>query len=171
MSKIQIPSAEVKIGGLLNQFYYDKAMLRSDVIKSNDGITATAEDDFDLSIADVGSVLNAGGEILEHLMAVRAPITFFSQLVPEGLPNYQKYDGSGDLTSRSFNDWFNTGAEIWIKNDKTEMLFYTDPFAGGKSDYLKGSEVSIINDISGSVQIKTIAEAEVIALTGWTKTT
>jgi hypothetical protein len=169
MGKIQIPSEAVEIGGSLNTFYFDKAMLRSDVVKTNDGETATAEDNFDLTIGEVGSILAAGGEVLEHLMAVRAPIVFFTQLVPIDLPNSQKYDGSGDLTNRSFSDWFNTGAEIWIKDDKTEMLFYTNPFAGNSSSYLKGSEVSIINDISGSVQIKTITEAEAITVTGWTK--
>ena len=169
MSKIIIPIDAVKIGGALNSFYYDNAILRSDVITLTDETNATADGVFDLSIADVGSILDALGDTEGYLMAVQTPIALLDLDVPDPLPNNKTLNGQAVEVFKKFSDWFNTGAEIWKKDDDTEIIFYTNPFASNESSYLKGSEIAIINDIGGTVNILTIAQAEAETATGWTK--
>ena len=165
MSKIEIPIEHVEIGGALFNFYYNKAMIRSEVIKTTSDTLATATDNFDLSISEVGSILANGGEVYEYLMAIRAPYAILETNVPAGLPKNVYFDGA----AKTFRAWFSYGAEVWIKDDNTEVIFYTNPFAGNENLYLKGSEIKIIHDISAQVNAITIADAEGITLTGWTK--
>ena len=78
-------------------------------------------------------------------------------------------DGSAVEVPKAFKHWILPGADIWKKDDDTEIMFYTNPFAGNVSKYLKGSEISIINDIGSTVNILTILDAEALVVTGWTK--
>jgi hypothetical protein len=159
MSKITIPLTEVITGGTLKNWYYDNCIIRSDVVKTTDTAYAYAEDTFDL-----------GGEVEGYLMAVNATINIMSTNVASTLPNYQKLDDLGALIAKEFSDWLVPGAEIWKKDDNTRVIFYTNPFAGNQSEYLKGSEIKIINDISpANIDILTIAEAEAETASGWTK--
>lgn len=169
MSKVTIPLIAVEIGGTLNSWYYNNCVLRSDVVKTTDDVNATAADSFEFSLADVASILAEGGEVSEYLMAVQSPIALLDTDVPEGLPNRLTLDGTATEVAKQFKNWLVPGAEIWVKDDDTEILFYTNPFAGGVSQYLKGSEISIINSIAGTVSILTIANAELETSTGWTK--
>lgn len=169
MSKIEIPIAEVEIGGALFDFYYNKCMIRSDVVKETTDTTATAIDNFDLSITDVADILAEGGEVSEYLMAVRAPIALLDTDVPVGLPKRTTLDGTATEVPKQFKNWFVPGAEIWKKDDDTEIIFYTNPFAANENQYLTGSEISIINAISPSVTILTITDAEIETATGWEK--
>lgn len=169
MSKITIPISEVQIGGSLFNFYYNNCILRSDVAKETNSINATAIADFNLSIGEVGSILNNGGEVEEYLMSVKGPIALLDQDVPEGLPNRLTLDGTAQEIPKQFKNWLVPGAEIWIKDDQTEIIFYTNPFAGNQEKYLKGSEISIINQISAQVNILTIEDSENETSTGWTK--
>lgn len=166
MSKIQIPIANVQTGGSLFNWYYNNCIIRSDVSKSTDDNFAYAEDNFNLSIAEVTSILTTGGEVEQYLMAIEADIAILSTNVPSGLPNRLKWDG----TVKKFNDWFIPGAEVWKKDDNTKILFYTNPFASNQDKYLKGSEIKAIYEISPAlIDVLTITQAQVEVSTGWTK--
>jgi len=169
MTKIILPIAEVQNGGTLHGWYYDEAIIRSDINKKTDAVLATAEGIFNLSISDVGTILANGGEVEAYLMAVHAPMSLLDTEVPEGLPKRMTLDGSATEVPKAFKHWILPGAEIWRKDDDTEIMFYTNPFAGNVSQYLKGSEIALINDIHATVEILTIADAELLIATGWTK--
>ena len=169
MSKVKIPLTEVEISGSLQSWYYNNAILRSDVMKSTDSTYAYASDSFQLTISEVGNILNAGGEVEEYLMAVKAPIAIMNTDVPSTLPKYQKLDNTGSLVAKKFSDWLVPNAEIWKKDDDTEVIFYTNPFAGNVSSYLKGSEIKVINDLGATVNIMTVADAQSEVASGWTK--
>lgn len=169
MSKITLPLSAVVIGGALQDFYYNNCVIRSDVNKSNDGNNVIAENGFDLSIAEIGAILSNGGEVENHLMAVKAPIALLDIEVPEGLPSRLTLDGTATEIAKQFKNWLVPGVEIWKKEDDTEILFYTNPFAGGVTTYLKGSEIKIIYDIDNSVTVLTIEQAQDEVTTGWTK--
>ena len=98
-------------------------------------------------------------------MAVRAPRALLNQEVPEGIPERLKWDG----TVKTFNDLLEVGAEIWEKNDNSQNIWYTNPFAGNENVYLTGSEMKIINDIDPQVDILTVADADAETASGWTK--
>lgn len=166
---VRIPRTAVEIGGALHDWYYNKCLLRTEVNTATDDTWATAEDGFILSIAEVNNILIAGGEVEGYLMAVRAPIALMDISVPDTLPNHRKLDATASLVAKAFSDWLVPGSEIWLKDDNTEVLFYTNPFAKGTTEYLKGSEIKIINDISAQVICLTIADAQVLTATGWTK--
>jgi len=169
MSKITLPLTAVETGGALNSFYYNKCVLRSDVSKTNDGVNVIATDSFSFSLSEVASILNNGGEVSEYLMAVRAPIALLDVDVPVGLPKRLTLDGTATEVAKAFKNWLVPNAEIWVKDDNTEILFYTNPFAGNPSDYLLGSEIKLIFDISAQVTVVTIEDAEAEVVTGWTK--
>lgn len=169
MAKITLPIEEVQNGGTLHDWYYDEAIIRSDINKKTDGVNATAEGTFNLTLGNVGSILANGGEVESYLMAVHAPISLLDTDVPEGLPKRTTLDGTATEVVKQFKNWLLPGAEIWKKDDNLEILFYTNPFAGNVSQYLKGSEIAIINDIHATVNILTIADAQLLVETGWTK--
>lgn len=169
MSKVTIPSQHVQTGGALFDWYYDNCVLRSDVVKTNDGANAVAEDNFQLTRAEVVNILLNNGEVEKYLMAVRANMALMDEDVPVTLPNNQSLDGTGAWVSRTFSNWFGRGAEIWIKDDNTEILFYTNPFAGNEDQYLKGSEIRILNQLTEVTNVLTIAQAGTLVASGWTK--
>ena len=170
MSKITLPIAEIEIGGTMQTWHYDNALIRSDIIKTTENGTAKVEGTIDMSINDVGQILTAGGEVFGYLMAVKAIIGILDADVPDPLPNNKTLSGTAEEILKKFSGWLVPGAEIWKKDDDSEILFYTNPFAGNQDKYLKGSEIKIINDISpANIDILTIADAEIETATGWTK--
>ncbi len=169
MSRVQIPLTAVEVGGNLNAWYYNNCVLRSDVTKSTDDDNANASDNFNLSLSEVANILAESGEVYEYLMAVKAPIAILDADVPNDLPNNKTMDGTASEVAKQFKNWLVPNAEIWKKDDDTEILFYTNPFAGNSSSYLTGSEIAIINNISAAVEILTVASAEIETATGWTK--
>ncbi len=172
MSKATIPLIAVEIGGDLQAWYYNNCVLRSDVTKTIEGTNVVAENGFEFTIGEVNNILAETGEVEEYLMAVRSPISIMSTDVPDTLPKYLGLDDTGTLVAKTFSAWFNTGVELWKKDDDSEIIFYTNPFAGNASSYLKGSEIKIINDLGAPVSILTIADATtLIDAGGWNKLT
>lgn len=170
MAKVTLPIAEVELGGSMQQWHYDNAIIRTDVKMSINNGDSITEGTLELTLGNVGSVLAAGGEVESYLMAVQAPLSLLDTDVPAGLPRNTTLNGSAVEVSKTFSNWFVKGAEIWKKDDDSEIIFYTNPFAGNVSLYLKGSELSIINDIHATVVIETIAQAQaIIDAGGWTK--
>ncbi len=160
-----MPIAEVQTGGSLEILYYDSALIRSDVLKSTNETEAIAEGVFKMSIAEVNSVLAAGGEVEGYLMAIRAPKSLFDTDVPVGIPNRLTFNG----VVKTFDSLLVPGAEVWLKDDDTEIILFTNPFAANESSYLKGSEIKLIHDISGAVNAITVEDANTETETGWTK--
>jgi hypothetical protein len=167
---LEIPLIEVEIGGSVFNYYYNNVILRADVVQTTTNGTATATGNISPDIAEVNSILTAGGETFEYLMAIKANIALLDTDVPDPLPNNKTLDGTATEVLKTFSGWLVPGAEIWKKDDNTEILFYTNPFAGNPSSYLKGSEIKIINDINpAQIDILTIEAAEIETATGWTK--
>jgi len=171
MSKIEIPIISVESGGPLFGFYYNNCTLRSDVVKVTSDVLATASDNFDLSMAEIDAILDESGEVYEQLMAIRVTnMRFRDSPVPDTLPNWNKFNGVGDEVHKSFSEWLVPGAEWWMKDDKSEFIMYTNPFAGNADKYLTGSEIKIIEQIN-PIFVSVIKTSEVAAIvaTGWTK--
>lgn len=170
MSKIEIPIEEIKQDGSLQKWHYDNAIIRSDVIKTTENGTAKVQGIIDMSIGEVNDILQAGGEVYEYLMAVKAVIAFLDLDVPDPLPNNKTLDGTAQEILKKFSGWLVPGAEIWLKDDNLEILFYTNPFAGNENKYLTGTEIKIIKDINpANIDILTIADAQALTASGWTK--
>jgi len=169
MSKVTIPIAEVEIGGSLQTWHYDNAIIRTDVTKTIDNGNSIVEGNLDLSISDIGNILAVAGEVEEHLMSIYAPIALLDSDVPDPLPNNKTLDGTAATVLKDFKDWFVPGAEAWKKDTDDFIIFYSNPFAGNEDKYLTGSELSVINGISGSVDVHTVEWAQNEVLTGWTK--
>ena len=169
MSKITIPKTETDIGGSMNTWFFNEALSVSNIIKSTESGNQNIEGSINMSIIDVADILDAGGEVKEYLMAIKAPIALLDSDVPDPLPNNKTLDGSAQEILKTFSGWLVPGAEIWLKDDDTEILFYTNPFAGNENSYLTGTEIKIIVDINGSVDALTIADAEILTASGWTK--
>jgi len=164
MSKIIIPIAEAEPGGSLKDLYYKLAVIRTDIKKSTTDTEAIIEGLFKLSIAEVNSILVAGGEVYGYLMAIRAPKALFNAVVPDGLPNRLTFNGA----SKTFDSWLVPGAEVWLKDDDTEIILFTNPFAGNEASYLTGTEIKIIHSMPGVVAI-TVSSANAETAIGWTK--
>lgn len=169
MSKLTIPISAVKTGGALFNWFYNNCTLRSDVEKSTDSVNAYAIDNFDLSFANIETLLTQGGEIEFYLMAIHANIALLGDNVPVGLPNRLTYDTSGSQISKTFANWLVPGAEAWKKDDNSEILFYTNPFAGNVDKYLKGSEIKLISDLANTIEVLKISDAQALVASGWTQ--
>ena len=164
MSKVTMPIAEVQKGGSLENLYYDSALIRTNILKSTTETEAIAEGVFKMTITEVNSVLTAGGEVEGYLMAIKAVKSLFDEIVPAGLPKRLSFNG----VAKIFDSWLVPGAEVWLKDDDSEIIFYTNPFAGNENFYLKGSEIKIIHQMPDAEAI-TIEEAENETASGWTK--
>lgn len=170
MSKITIPSAEIKTDGSLFSWYYDNCISRSDVITTNDGTTVTAEGDFNISWDEIKAILDAGGETEGVLMAIRANKLLLGVNVDSDLPDYQGLDSDLNLVTKKYKDWITTHAEKWRDDGLTEIIFYTNPFAGNSDKYLKGGEIETIRSLSPShISVITISEAQTVVASGWEK--
>jgi len=123
-----------------------------------------------MGISEVDSILVAGGEVEGYLMAIKAPMALLDANVPDTLPNWNTLNGSAVEVAKQFKDWFNVGAEIWKKDDDSEILFFTNPFASNENSYLKGSEIKTLFQIQpATISVLTIADAEILTATGWTR--
>lgn len=169
MSKITIPKAQTDIGGSMNTWFFNEALSVSNIQKSTENGIQNIEGLIDMSIGDVADILTALGEVKEYLMAIKAPIALLDLDVPEDLPNNKTLDGAAQEVAKQFKDWLVPGSEKWLKDDNTEILFYTNPFAGNENSYLTGTEIKIIVDINGSVDALTIADAQAEIASGWEK--
>ena len=159
-----MPIESVRTGGSLESLYYDSALIRSDILKFTTDTEAIAEGVFRMSIAEVNSILVAGGEVYGYLMAIRAPKALFNAVVPNGLPNRLTFNG----VAKIFDSWLVPGAEVWLKDDDTEIILFTSPFAGNESSYLTGTEIKIIHSMPGVTAI-TVSSANAETASGWTK--
>jgi hypothetical protein len=167
MAKLTIPLATVQKGGAFEDWYYNNCLLRSgQVILETDDTNAYAVDTFNLNETQLLALLSNSGDIEEYLMGIHAPYSLLNQDVPVGLPNRLAFDN----TVKKFKNWIVKGAEIWIKDDNSEICFYTNPFALNQNNYLKGSEIELIKNIApGQIDILRISEVQILVETGWTK--
>lgn len=167
MAKLTIPLATVQKGGAFENWYYNNCILRAGQIGlQTDDTNAYAIDSFNLGETQLLALLSNGGEIEEYLMSIHAPYSLLNQDVPVGLPNRLAFDD----TVKKFKNWIVKGAEVWIKNDDSEICFYTNPFALNQANYLKGSEIEIIKNIAPSqIDILRTSDVQVLVETGWTK--
>ena len=144
--KAIIPLNEVLSGGSLKDFYDDLIKVRSDREISNDGINVFIEsDNLDLTISEQVQILNVGGEIEQYLMAIRADIGLLGTDIPNGIPNQNTIDETGNPEVRKFKNWFDTSAELYKKDDETKVYFLTNPLGNSITDYLKASELDTSN--------------------------
>jgi hypothetical protein len=164
MSKVIVAKTATDINGALNTWFFNEAISRSDVTKTTVNGNQEIEGSLNLSILNIGDILAESGEVYGHLMAIQAPIAILELDVPFGLPKNVYFDGA----AKPFRAWFSYGAEAWIKDDQSEIIFYTNPFAGNEDLYLKGSEIKVINDLQ-TVEALSIEEAEAETASGWTK--
>lgn len=159
-----MPIAEVRTGGSLESLYYDSALIRSDILKSTTEMEAIAEGVFNMTINEVNDVLVAGGEVEGYLMAIKADKSLFDEVVPDGLPNRLTFNGN----PKTFDSWLVPGAEVWLKDDDSEIIFYTNPFAGNENSYLTGTEIKIIHLMPNAEAI-TVEDAKAETASGWVK--
>ena len=157
MAKVTLPITEVELGGSMQTWHYDNALIRSDVNKKTENGNSITEGILELPIATLGAILGVGGEIEAYLMAVRAPLSILETDVPAGLPRNIYFDH----VAKTFRAWFVPGAEAWVNNVTNEVIFYTNPFAGNVSQYLKGSEIAILHGLP-STNALLLEEAQVI---------
>lgn len=165
MSKITVITDTIKTGGSLKDWNYDNVLVRSDVSSLTQNGNTIINGLIDMDIADVGQILAQGGEVEEYLMAIIAPKTLFGDIVPDGLPKRLTFNGE----TKTFDMWLVPSAEVWLKDDDTQIIFFTNPFAGNEGSYLTGSEVKLIHDISAQVRAITVGAANELTATGWEK--
>ena len=163
--KVTIPIASAKNGGALYTLVDDLANTNSAVQRTNDGSNLILDDtgvptelQIPLDQTNLLAVLGESGEVENHLMAIKAPISLANQAVPVGVP----YRTNAVSEVKDFKDWFLYGAELWRNQTDGFVLFYTNPL-GSQADqtqYLKGSEIELIRQIDTvNIEILTIAEA------------
>jgi hypothetical protein len=169
MTKLTFPLSVVEVGGALFNWYYNNVQLRSDVTKSSDASNAYAVNNFGLTFNAIKTLLTNGGDVEFYLMAVHANIDLLGDTVPDGLPNRMTYNISGTQIPKTFNYWFNTGSDKWKKDDNSEIVFLTNPFAGNEDQYLKGSEIKLIEDMPNTIEILKYQDALDLVDSGWTK--
>lgn len=169
--KAIIPLVAVKSGGSLKDFYDDLIKVQSNNGISNDGINVFIESDsLQLEIAEQLQILNEGGEVEQLLMSVRADISLLGAGIPNGIPNQNTIDEIGQPEIRKFKNWFDTSAELYINDAETKVYFLTNPLGNSVTDYLKASELLILNGISASnVEIRTAEQFNTDIQTGWNK--
>lgn len=113
-------------------------------------------------------ILDVGGDMEEHLMAIRVDNTWAALPITDGLP--RRKNAKGQI--RNFVDWFIEGSELWLQDVGTGIIFMSNPAGGlaGISDYLKGSEMEIIRLLNtDDYSIMSRADADVITNVGWTQ--
>lgn len=170
MAKLTIPLSVVQAGEAFADWYYNNCILRaSQVALTTDETNAYAVNSFKLGWNAINTLLANGGEMEEYLMAIHAGIDLLADTVPDGCPNRMTYNTSGAQVPKTFNNWLVPGSDFWKKDDNTEILFLTNPFAGNEDKYLKASEIKLIADLPNTIEILKQADAMALLLTGWTK--
>ncbi len=172
--KITIPTNQITSGQPLQDFYDNLIKINSQLSVYTDNGNVIIDDSNAtikavINEAELLDILEAGGEVEEHLMSIRATSTINTTLVPSGLP-FSKFITGG---ARQFFEWFMPGSEAWTEDGSNGIMFRTNPLAGlvGKEGYLKGSEMKIIKDLDPAYTILTNAETDLVMETGWTQLT
>lgn len=171
--KLRIPTSEILSGQPLQAFYDDLIKINSqlDVQTDNGNVIINDSNALVKVVIDEDnliSILNAGGEVEEHLMSIHATDTIKQTNVPDTLPHYK----FADVSIKKFIQWFVFGSEAWVEDGAPDgIMFRTNPLAGlvGKEGFLTGSQMKIIKDLDPAYSILTNAEADVITSGSWTK--
>jgi len=175
MAKITIPVDSAKNGGDLYTLIDDLTNLNSQVSKTringdlivNDA-GAETEQKIEIDQATFLSILAETGEVEEYLAGIRMPASFATIDIPAGLPFRTNVLGG----VRTFTEWFLDGAEVWIKGDNTEFIFYTNPAPSVNQNGLTGSQMEIIRQLDTvNISIMTVAEVQAEVASGWNKVT
>lgn len=170
MAKLTIPLSAVQNGAPFFGWYYNNCILKSSQISLTTDVTnAYAINSFNLAWSAINTLLTNGGEMEFYLMAVRANIDLLADTVPDGCPNRMTYNTSGIQVPKTFNNWLVPGSDWWKKDDDTEILFLTNPFAGNEDKYLKASEIKLIDDLPNTISILKQSDAMTLVSSGWTK--
>lgn len=176
--KFTVPTLEIQKGGSLEDFYYNLLVGRSDLTKSSINGNTIVEGELVLTVTQVNQILQAGGEVEQYLMAIKADITMLGDDVPEGLPSRTTLDELAAPEVMKFKNWFDTSAEVWKKDTDDKIYFVTNPIGTSTNKYLKGSEILILFDSFGggtpsvidrNLNVNTIAEFQEETGTGWTQ--
>lgn len=174
--KLTIPRVEILQGGALETLINDLGNTNSEFSNVTVGTDQIIEDTnvvnpankLVMDQATLLIILGVGGEIEEHLMALRVDDAFGALSVTDGLPRRKNAVG----TIRKFVDWFIEGSELWLEDVGDGIIFYSNPAGGlaGISDYLTGTHMEIIRQLDTiNYSIMSTTDADVITATGWTK--
>ena len=162
--KITIPISAALNGGSLYILVDDLTNTNSGISKSTLGDNLVIEDNPNIPIkmdqATLLQILAEGGEIQDHLMAIKVPTSMANTTVPVGVPYRENVIGN----ARSFAEWFLYGAQVWIDGPGGFFIFYTNPLgsASAQGSYLKASEMSLIRDLdTASIEILSTDEATI----------
>lgn len=173
----KVNTTEIQKGGSLEDFYYNLLIGRDDLQKTSLNGVTTVSGELELSIADVSDILNAGGEVEEYLMALRADKEVLTDDVPNTMPKYQTFSNG----AKTVENWFDSSCELWANAatiaDATQVYFLTNPLGTTRTEYLKGSEISDLANNFGyatpvvdrNMVVKTILQFETEVETGWTR--
>lgn len=176
--KFTIPTTEIQTGGSLESFYYDLLVGRGDLTRVQDNGTTEVSGDLELTLGHINQILNAGGEVSEYLLAIQADVTLLGDDLPVGLPNRTTLDELAASEIRKFKNWFDTSAEVWLKDTNDKIYFLTNPTGMSISKYLTGTEIAvIINSFGGgtpsvidrNADVDTIAQFQAEIVSGWTQ--
>ena len=176
--KIIIPEVELKVGGALHTLAINLTVTNSQVdittqgsISTIDDENARAEQKVTPDEATILSVLAVGGEIEDYLHGIRAPISGGNSIagldVPDGVPQDTFIFPLGN--KRTILQWFANNAEVWKKDDNSEIIFYNNPLPSG-GVVLKASESELIRQMDTvNISFMTVEEVQTEVVTGWTK--
>lgn len=176
--KFTVPTTSIQKGGSLEDFYYDLLIGRSDLSKISDNGNTVVQGELVLTVSQVNQILQAGGEVEQYLMAVKADIALLGDDLPGGLPNRTTLDEVGASEIRKFKNWFDTSAEVWKKDTDDKIYFLTNTIGTSTNKYLLGSEILILFDSFGgqapsvidrNLEVHTIAEFQAEIATDWTQ--
>lgn len=171
MAKITIPLSSVQITGTLHDWFYNNVQLNSEISNQPSGgnlmindINATNK--LVLSQVQILNILTAGGEVEEYLAGIRAPNSLAGVTVPSGLPDHETIIEN----PKNFEQWISNRAELWTEDAGDEFIFYTNPHARSRDEYLTASQMEIIRQLNTTdITILTVAEVQAVVASGWTK--
>jgi len=162
--KITIPISSAKNGGSLYVLVDDLTNTNSGISKNTLGDNLIIEDNPDIPIkmdqTTLLQILGEGGEVEDHLMAIKVPISLANTIIPVGVPYRENVIGN----ARTFSEWFLYGAQVWIDAPGGFFIFYTNPLgsASAQGSYLKGSHMSLIRDLNPvTIEILSTEEATI----------
>lgn len=173
--KLTIPKIEILSGGALEALVNDLGNTNSEFTNVTEGdnqiisdTNASPANKISMDQTTLLTILGVGGEMEEHLMALRVDDAFGGLPISDGLPRQKNAIGQ----IKKFVDWFIEGSELWLENAGMGIVFYSNPAGGlaGISDYLTGSQmdtVRLLDDVDYSIM--STADADAITAVGWTK--
>jgi len=167
-----MPAVEAQVGGSLHTLALDLTIVNTEVSRTTEGDNliiddenASAEQKMSPDETTILSILTVGGQIEDYLHGIRAPISIATEDVPEGVPIRTNKFG----TVKKFVDWFLPGAEVWKKDDNSEVIFYNNPNPSAGT-LLTASESELIRQIdTATYSFMTVEEVTAEVANGWTK--